>query len=154
MSKFSIELKNKTPNELGSLVMKLKLQLLENRFATAGGDNEKAKKNLEIKKLIAIALTLLRQKNYKVSIGVHGIALIDLTSNKTTYITEEVSAELNEKIASETIEGEKGTKKTKKTGGKEIKLEEFKNNDNKTMLNNIKNREKKAAIRKTQGGGQ
>jgi len=164
MNKLVKSIADKDPKQLGVFVMKLKLQLLENRFAFASGDIEKSKKNKEIKHLIAIAETMLRQKGFNITIGNHGVALHNVKDNTTTYINKEVSEELASKLAK--VEEEASEKKLKnlakmveevKKGeeDKHVNLNNLNDNINMGQMSNIKNRAKNVekSIRKTQGGG-
>lgn len=61
------ELRTKTDLELGELIAKLKMQLLETRFKMANGEIEGVHKRKEIRKTIAQAMTILSERNVKIS---------------------------------------------------------------------------------------
>jgi large subunit ribosomal protein L29 len=84
------ELRAKTNEQLCSLIMRLKLQLLESRFKMASGELEKTNKLPEIRKTIARALTILGERDIKLSIGTHGITMINTKTGKTQSITNVV----------------------------------------------------------------
>jgi large subunit ribosomal protein L29 len=81
------ELRSKTNEELCSLIMRLKLQLLESRFRMASGELEKTHTLPEIRKTIARALTILNERQIKLSIGTHGITMRNLKTNEIKSIT-------------------------------------------------------------------
>lgn len=84
------ELRKKTDIELCALILRLKLELLHIRFATVAGDVAKASKAKAVRETIAKAITVLYQRNKKVSIGSHGVTLYDMKTNKPTSITSQV----------------------------------------------------------------
>ncbi|MDR1235119.1 MAG: 50S ribosomal protein L29 [Mycoplasmataceae bacterium] len=84
------ELRAKTNEELCSLIMRLKLQLLESRFRMASGELEKTNTLPEIRKTIARALTILNERHIKLSIGTHGITMRNLKTNEIKSITNVV----------------------------------------------------------------
>lgn len=61
------DLRIKTDIELAELITKLKTQLLEIRFKVANGENKEQHKGREIKKTIAIAMTVLSERKSKLS---------------------------------------------------------------------------------------
>jgi large subunit ribosomal protein L29 len=108
------ELRTKTNEQLCSLVMRLKLQLLESRFKMASGELEKTNKLPEIRKTIARALTILGERDLKLSIGTHGITMINKKTGATTSITNVVEDALK------TSEQVKAGKTTKTVTAKEV----------------------------------
>jgi large subunit ribosomal protein L29 len=88
------ELRAKTNEELCSLIMRLKLQLLESRFRMASGELEKTNSLPEIRKTIARSLTILNERGIKLSIGTHGITMRNLKTNEVTSITNVVQEAL------------------------------------------------------------
>ncbi|MDR0739474.1 MAG: 50S ribosomal protein L29 [Mycoplasmataceae bacterium] len=88
------ELRTKTNEELCSLIMRLKLQLLESRFRMASGELEKTHTLPEIRKTIARALTILNERQIKLSIGTHGITMRNLKTNEVKSITNVVQDSL------------------------------------------------------------
>ena len=85
------ELLDKSNNELAILVLNLKLKLLECNFAAANGSLEKPHSIKEIKRLIALILTMLNQRGFDVSISTHGIDLIDKNTHKITSLTKDAN---------------------------------------------------------------
>ena len=80
------DLRTKTDNELGSLISKLKTQLLEMRFKIANGEVEGLHKQKEIRKTIAMAMTVLSERNVKISFSTYSTQLIK-RKGKTQQIT-------------------------------------------------------------------
>lgn len=76
------ELRQKTDNELGELISKLKVQLLETRFKMANGELEDIHKRKEIKKTIAMAMTVLSERNIKISFSTFSTQLIKEKNGK------------------------------------------------------------------------
>lgn len=76
------DLRKKTDLELGDLISKLKVQLLEMRFKMANGQVNEVHKISGIKKTIAIAMTVLSERNIKVSFSTHSIQLIKENKGK------------------------------------------------------------------------
>lgn len=70
------ELRTKTDNELGDLISRLKVQLLEMRFKIANGEVEGVHKLKEIRKTIAKAMTVLSERNVKISFSTLNTQLI------------------------------------------------------------------------------
>lgn len=81
------ELRQKTDNELGELIAKLKVQLLETRFKMANGELENIHKRKEIKKTIAMAMTVLSERNIKISFSTFDTQLIKSKDGKQQIIT-------------------------------------------------------------------
>jgi large subunit ribosomal protein L29 len=101
------ELRAKTNEELCSLIMRLKLQLLESRFRMASGELEKTNTLPEIRKTIARSLTILNERGIKLSIGTHGITMRNLKTNEVKSITNVVQ----EALKAVAPKDEKGAKK-------------------------------------------
>lgn len=76
------ELQNKTDLEIGELISKLKIQLLEMRFKIENGEVSDLHKFKEIRKFIAVAMTVLSKRKVKVSFSTHSIQLIKTVDNK------------------------------------------------------------------------
>jgi large subunit ribosomal protein L29 len=95
------ELRTKTNEELCTIIMRMKLQLLEARFAIANGEIQKTHKLPEIRKTIARALTILEERNTKVSIGTHGIIIHDAKTGESKAVTELVMKNISDTNAKE-----------------------------------------------------
>ncbi|MDR2369734.1 MAG: 50S ribosomal protein L29 [Mycoplasmataceae bacterium] len=93
------ELRAKTNEELCTLIMRLKFQLLESRFRMASGELEKTNNLPEIRKTIARSLTILNERGIKLSIGTHGIAMHDTKTNQVKSITNVVQTALKTAVA-------------------------------------------------------
>lgn len=102
------EFRNKTNEELGQLVVKMKSKLLEYRFREASGELEGTHKVKMVKKTIAMALTVLSERNVKLSLSSHDHALILVKDgkkvtnsfkpkNSSSIIFEEEKVEVEEK---------------------------------------------------------
>lgn len=76
------DLRKKTDIELGELISKLKIQLLEMRFKIASGEVDGLHKVNQIKKTIAIAMTVLSERGIKISFTTNSIQLISTKDNK------------------------------------------------------------------------
>lgn len=72
------ELRNKSNKELGELVVMMKSKLLEYRFRTASGELNGTHKIKMVKKTIAIALTVLSERNIKISLSSNDHSLIEV----------------------------------------------------------------------------
>ncbi|MDR0340706.1 MAG: hypothetical protein LBH55_00325 [Mycoplasmataceae bacterium] len=161
MSKISKDLINKSNEELCNLIFKLKMQICTNRFAAANGEQIKGA-NADAKKLIAVALTILKKNGFEVTIGNHGIALYDKKNGNTVkYLTKEIISSVEESVAK--VAKSAATAKSEKTSDskenkpiKSAKQGEINDNINIGAMKNIQNRQKNVEqkIRKTQGGGQ
>ncbi|GHU50479.1 hypothetical protein FACS189459_4410 [Bacilli bacterium] len=120
MNKLIKEISQKSNEDLCLLVMKLKLQLLEGRFAAANGEMEKTHKNKEIRKTIAQALTILKSRDIELTIGTHGIFMYDLKKKTVTPLTEMINETISKEIVknnesdAKTVNDVKKTKKTEK----------------------------------------
>lgn len=104
------DLRKKTDLELGDLISKLKVQLLEMRFKMANGQVNEVHKISGIKKTIAMAMTVLSERNIKVSFSTHSIQLIKDNKGK-----QEIKAI---KISSLATEQPKTSKKTSQPNSK------------------------------------
>lgn len=109
------DLRKKTDLELGDLISKLKVQLLEMRFKMANGQVNEVHKISGIKKTIAMAMTVLSERNIKVSFSTHSIQLIKDNKGK-----QEIKAI---KISSLASEEPKTVKKTTSSKTNETKKE-------------------------------
>ena len=76
------ELRIKSNKELGQLVVKMKSKLLEYRFRDASGELDGSHKIKMVKKTIAIALTILSERNIKLSLSSNDHALIEIQDGK------------------------------------------------------------------------
>lgn len=81
------ELRTKTDQELGKLISDLKLRLLEMRFKLANGSTDDMHKMREVKKTIAIAMTILSERGIKVSFSTFDTQLIKKVNDKQEIIT-------------------------------------------------------------------
>lgn len=106
------DLRKKTDLELGDLISKLKVQLLEMRFKMANGQVNEVHKISGIKKTIAMAMTVLSERNIKVSFSTHSIQLIKDNKGK-----QEIKAI---KISSLAIDENKESKKTTNSNSKNV----------------------------------
>jgi large subunit ribosomal protein L29 len=88
------ELRAKTNEELCTLIMRLKLQLLESRFRMASGEFDKTNPLTDIRKTIARALTILHQRNIKLTIGTHGVTMYDTKNKKVKSLNNLVEESL------------------------------------------------------------
>lgn len=86
------ELKLKSSEELCLIVMKLKFQLLENRFLQQAGNLEKPHTIAEIRKTIAKILTILTERQIKLRIGTHGITMYDKKNNIVKSLNESANS--------------------------------------------------------------
>jgi large subunit ribosomal protein L29 len=109
------ELRTKTNEELCSLIMRLKLQLLESRFRMANGELEKTNILSEIRKTIARAMTILTQRHIKLSIGVHGITMYNTQTKEVKSITN---------VVEQALKAQAANAKTTKRGGKVLSEKE------------------------------
>ena len=76
------EFKDMSNEELCAIAARLKFQLVEARFKMSSGEIEKLNVVKQIRKTIAKIFTELTNRGYKVSIGVHGVTMYDLKTNK------------------------------------------------------------------------
>lgn len=118
------ELQNKTDIELGQLICKLKIQLLELRFKAANGELENTHTAKEIRKTIANAMTVLSQRNVKVSFTTHTTQLIKTVDNKQV-INSINNISLISEVSSQKADNNKktATKSTTKTSSTNKKVE-------------------------------
>lgn len=108
MNKQMQELNKKTNEELAALIMRLRSQLLESRFKQIVGEIEKTHTMKQMRQMIARCMYILRTRNLKISLGVHGIYLINIADNKSINVTEAVDKIINK-------ESETKDSKVKKT---------------------------------------
>lgn len=130
------ELQNKTDIELGQLICKLKIQLLELRFKVANGELETTHTAKEIRKTIANAMTVLSQRNVKVSFTTHSTQLIKTVNNK------QVINSINNASLISSVVSQKAQQNSKKPSGK-VTTNKTKTNEPKKHIQNIDNKQKK-----------
>ncbi|GMO16384.1 MAG: hypothetical protein Ta2E_07830 [Mycoplasmoidaceae bacterium] len=162
MKQLNKELIGKTNEELAILVFRLKLQLLEFRFKKQSGEFDKQHLVKEIRKTIAVVLTILKSRNIDVTIGTHGISMYDRKNNTVTSLNKQANEVMNETSKSfESPEDKTGKAKNvvssninKIIDAEDKSLRNIPAKDN--IINNakMKNERKAGPIRKTQGGGQ
>ncbi|MDR2567712.1 MAG: 50S ribosomal protein L29 [Mycoplasmataceae bacterium] len=145
------ELRNKTNEEIASLVFKIKIQLMQLRFAQAAGTLDKPNTFSELRRVVALAKTVLTERNAKVTFGEHGATLYDNKNGTVVSLNEQFNKVVNEtnSVASEETPVDKKEAKKAKKESKLLakkKLQEAKKVGSQVAY-------KKAAIRKTQGGG-
>lgn len=109
------DLRTKTDLELGELITKLKVQLLETRFKIANGEVENTHLQKEIRKTIAKAMTVLSERNVKISFSTFDTQLIKQKGNKQEFITisrleKEASAPNKDEASAKTKKVEKNEK--------------------------------------------
>lgn len=90
MNKEVEQLKTKSNEELCALITRLNSQLLESRFKMAMGEVEKTHMLPQIRQTVARCMFILNQRGLKISVGSHGIYLIDKKTKKPTAITQKV----------------------------------------------------------------
>lgn len=95
------ELRTKTDNELGNLISKLKVQLLEMRFKIANGEVEGIHKFKEIKKTIAMAMTVLSERNVKISFSTFSTQLIKNKNGKQEIVSLSIVEEKKDAVKSQ-----------------------------------------------------
>lgn len=116
------DLRNKTDQELGQLISKLKTQLLQNRFDIAIGKTENSHKLKEIRKTIAMAMTVLSERKIKVSFTTLDIQLISSVDKKQKIKVVDILETVDKKT--ETKQAEKTNAKTVvKTPKKDVEKE-------------------------------
>lgn len=108
MNKEFKELNKKETIEVCALIVRFNSQLLEARFKMATGEMSKTHLIQRIRHNLARCLYIMKTRGYKVSVGSHGIYLIDEKTNKITDYTKKV----NEFMASEQAKADQA-KKTK-----------------------------------------
>lgn len=161
------ELMKKSDVELGELISTLKIQLLEYRFKMANGEVEDLHKIKETKKMIAMAMTVLSQRNIEVSFTTHTIQLIKKTDKK-----QEIKAIKLKSLATEVKPNKDAKKTTKKetttkaetkpvankkpapkaAANKEVTKPASKQSTNTNLKSSSNNRQKTVAIRRTAKG--
>jgi large subunit ribosomal protein L29 len=160
------ELRTKTSEELCSLIMRLKLSLLETRFKMASGEGDKNNQAAEIRKTIARALTILNQREIDVTIGTHGVTMYDRKNNKVKSITNVVAEALKAKETTKSGKESKTetvkdaiTKATIAASGKPVEEKDTPAKPaaapaiKKELKSQMDRKAKKEVIRKTVGGG-
>lgn len=115
MNKEVEQLNSKTNDELCALITRLNSQLLESRFKMAVGEVEKTHIIQKIRKTIARCMYILSTRGFNITIGSHGIYLINKKDNKSENITDKV-----QKILSQS---EAGAKKSAKTEAKKQEVQ-------------------------------
>ena len=93
------QLNSKANDELCALITRLNSQLLESRFKMAVGEVEKTHIIQKIRKTIARCMYILNTRGFNITIGSHGIYLIDKKNNKSANITEKVQKILSQSEA-------------------------------------------------------
>lgn len=121
------DLRKKTDLELGDLISKLKIQLLEMRFKMANGQVNEVHKISGIKKTIAMAMTVLSERNIKVSFSTHSIQLIKDNKGK-----QEINAIKVSSLATDEPTNKKSNKKVVSSGNETKKVDNAKVVENKT----------------------
>ena len=96
MNKEVEQLKTKSNEEICALITRLNSQLLESRFKMAAGEIEKTHLLRQIRTTIAQCMYILNTRGYTVSVGSHGIYLIERKDNKINDVTEKVSKLIND----------------------------------------------------------
>ena len=130
------ELQNKTDIELGQLICKLKIQLLELRFKAANGELETTHTAKEIRKTIANAMTVLSQRNVKVSFTTHSTQLIKTVNNK------QVINSINNASLISSVVSQKAQQTNKKKSTK-VSANKTKTSEPKKQVNNVDNKKNK-----------
>lgn len=130
------ELQNKTDIELGQLICKLKIQLLELRFKAANGELETTHTAKEIRKTIANAMTVLSQRNVKVSFTTHSTQLIKTVNNKQ-IINSINNASLISSVVSQKAQ------QTNKKPTEKVTANKAKTNEPKKQIKNVDNKTNK-----------
>jgi ribosomal protein L29 len=138
------ELLNKSNEELCSLVLQLKLKLLENRFLRSKNQVKNTNEPKEVRTTIARILTILNTRNIRVTIGTHGILMYDKVNNTVTNI--------NDKANSAIKNGNKASSDVSTSVAKSLPA------DHKVDLNDKAPRARRAfnkvnLVRKSSGGG-
>jgi large subunit ribosomal protein L29 len=144
------ELELKNNEELCTLVLRMKLQLLESRFMRANGTLEKSHTIVEIRKTIARILTILKKRNIECSIGTHGITMYDRANNTVKSINQEASAVINN------VEKEMGDETSKSPIANATQKDAIVIQKKKVVQKQVKKQDtltKTPVIRKSSGGG-
>ena len=141
------ELQSKSNEELCALVTRLNSQLLESRFKMAMGEVQKTHIISQIRQTIARCMFILNQRDYDISIGSHGVYLIDKKNNKVRSVTDNVTKILeNKNVSNKNSRKDKNvtvnsTKKTSVAKENITKKEPIKKNtvdDKKNTLKEVK----------------
>lgn len=153
------DLRKKTDLELGDLISKLKVQLLEMRFKMANGQVNEVHKISGIKKTIAMAMTVLSERNIKVSFSTHSIQLIKDNKGKqeikaikiSSLVTEEPKVvkktTTNNQVKKEIEKPQSKSSSTSKKTSSTAKSSVAKKPTAKTPTNsNLKNSSKKQSV--------
>lgn len=158
------ELRNKSNKELGELVVKMKSKLLEYRFRDASGELDGTHKMKMFKKTIAIALTVLSERNIKLSLSSNDHALIEIKDGKrlTVSFKEKGSNSIvfdqiaNDKVIEDTNKDKIGKVKKPKIS-KTLKLQTSSTTEKKITTSTDASKSGKSKysnIRKSTGRGQ
>lgn len=139
------ELQKKTNEQIGEIIVKLKLQLLESRFKFAVGEIEKTHKIKEIRKTIAQALTVLNSRKVDITFGKHGVTLYDRKNNTVKSITDQIAG-------IENIQESAKTNKKHETKKQVASKSETKTISKEKPAKKVTNVNKTQKIRKTAGG--
>lgn len=122
------DLRIKTDIELAELITRLKTQLLEIRFKVANGENKEQHKSREIKKTIAIAMTVLSERKVKLSYTAYQTRIIKLDKDgKQNFIP--INSSVNTKEFVKPTNLEKNINKDK-IGLKQVKEKHVVNKSN------------------------
>lgn len=133
------DLRVKKDIELAELITKLKTQLLEIRFKVANGENKEPHTAREIKKTIAIAMTVLSERKAKLSYTAYQTRIIKLNKDgKQEFIPVKSSVNTKEFVKPTNLEN---SIPKDKIGLKQVK----ENNDaNMSKISNIIHDDKNA----------
>ena len=134
MNKEVEQLNSKANDELCALITRLNSQLLESRFKMAVGEVEKTHIIQKIRKTIARCMYILNTRGFNITIGSHGIYLIDKKNNKSANITEKVQKILSQSEA----ETKKSAKAKSNKQDVEAKAETEVKKETKTPANSAK----------------
>jgi large subunit ribosomal protein L29 len=115
------ELRNKTNEELCTMVMSMKLKLLEARFSAAAGQIEAPHTLPLLRKTIARILTILNERGQSLSIGTHGIILQDKKTKNHVCLTKQVMDTIQ--ASNKKDDATQTSKATKKEVKSEVKVE-------------------------------
>lgn len=109
------ELRKKSNKEIGNLIIQMKSQLLEYRFKAAMGNLEKTHQIKLAKKTIAMAFTVLRERNVDLLISSSDHALVEYKDGKriVTSIKDNQNASLEQPRKVVKVEEQKPEKKEK-----------------------------------------
>lgn len=141
------DLRTKSDNELGNLISRLKVQLLEMRFKIANGEVEGVHKLKEIRKTIAMAMTVLSERNVKISFSTFNVQLIKEKDGKQQIIGLPIVSEKDSK----TVSNQKQKQEVKKEIGKtnqEVKKESTLKKVEAKKIDNKKVNDKKVESKK------